>query len=271
MLTNKLHTPDRVGSAALAAACLYLGKATQISQEWDSKVVKMKFVCVYAYRWAYICVCVCVTCVPANEYVCAYKCVCATCLCRCIYIYHVCAFVRVLTFNILGCMQDDNCAVPYYYYIQHVLSLASVELLCLFYQFSSCMKLSLSTWSIIWNGHMRYRSGHHHLLLLPSSSSSLFAMCETWLCVLLQHDRPMLLSMANAGANTNGSQFFITTATTPHLDNKHVVFGEVIAGQSVVRELENIEKDGETPIQVCWFPWGGHFVEGCWSCVMYWH
>jgi peptidyl-prolyl isomerase D len=55
----------------------------------------------------------------------------------------------------------------------------------------------------------------------------------------VQHTKPFLLSMANAGPNTNGSQFFITVAPTPHLDGKHVVYGEVIKGKSVVRQIEN--------------------------------
>lgn len=54
-----------------------------------------------------------------------------------------------------------------------------------------------------------------------------------------KHDRPYLLSMANRGKNTNGSQFFITTQQAPHLDGLHVVFGEVISGKEVIKKIEH--------------------------------
>ncbi|KAJ1966656.1 peptidyl-prolyl cis-trans isomerase cpr6 [Dispira parvispora] len=77
------------------------------------------------------------------------------------------------------------------------------------------------------------------------------------------HDRPFLLSMANAGPGTNGSQFFITTSATPHLDGKHVVFGEVTKGKNVVRAVENTKTDSnDKPVVPVVITQCGELAEG---------
>lgn len=64
----------------------------------------------------------------------------------------------------------------------------------------------------------------------------------------LRHSKPGMLSMANAGPNTNGSQFFVTVAQTSYLDDRHAVFGEVVKGYDVVEAISKVKASNDRPV-----------------------
>jgi peptidyl-prolyl cis-trans isomerase A (cyclophilin A) len=70
-------------------------------------------------------------------------------------------------------------------------------------------------------------------------------MFDDEISTTLRHDGPGIVSMANAGPNTNGSQFFITLAATPWLNGKHTIFGRVLEGQVIIERIAAVERDAQ--------------------------
>jgi len=86
------------------------------------------------------------------------------------------------------------------------------------------------------------KGGHAH----PSTNDGKLTFNDE--CFDISHDQAGILSMANKGKNTNGSQFFITLGKTLHLNGKHVAFGRVVQGINVVHEIAKVETEGDRPV-----------------------
>jgi peptidylprolyl isomerase len=83
----------------------------------------------------------------------------------------------------------------------------------------------------------------------------------------LKHTGEGVLSMANAGANTNGSQFFICTVKTSWLDGRHVVFGRVISGMDIIKAVEAVGSGGGTPSEQVVVKDSGELPEAEWVAI----
>lgn len=120
------------------------------------------------------------------------------------------------------------------------------------------------------NGECLNTKRKHACLFLSCFCAVLFFCWVSYFTFFTQHDKVGLLSMANAGPDTNGSQFFITTVPTSHLDGKHVVFGQVLKGLGVVKMLESIETQEDVPEKVKKIVFNVVFLKTQWPQKMWW-